>query len=329
MRAFHAVGLSWGLGVLVIAGCGDDATQQCETDACADSDTETGSDTTSDPDPTCGDGVVDPGEPCDDFNVSNTDACLNTCELASCGDGYVQDGVEDCDDGNTEAGDGCSDTCVHEVLCGDALVEGDEQCDDGNTADDDDCTAACSSAVCGVGFVWTDMEGCDDGNADDGDACPSSCEPASCGDGYVQDGVEACDDGNLDDTDECLSNCTISMLPMVGDACDVNFLFQCVPALDGNAGTPLLCEDDVLTETDEFAQACSGLCPVGSNPSVEACGGWGEYAICLCELDDPESCDGVQLGCEGEQLTLCHEGQAVIGWCPGCALVDGFYTCDW
>jgi cysteine-rich repeat protein len=321
--------LSFVVGLMVNTACGD-APQQCETDACeTTSDTETGTDTdTGGPDdPVCGDGVIDTGETCDDANDSNTDACLNTCQAAGCGDAYVQDGVEDCDDGNTAAGDGCSDTCAHEVLCGDGVMEGDEQCDDGNGADDDECTTACMNAACGDGIVWTGMEGCDDGNDVDSDDCPGSCQPASCGDGHVQDGVEECDDGNLEDGDECLSDCTLSLLPMVGDACDVNFLFQCVPALDGNAGTPLLCEDGVLTETSLFQGACNGLCPQGSNISVEACGGWGEYAICLCELNEP--CEGTQLGCQGELLTLCHEGEAVIGECPGCAMMDGYYTCDW
>ena len=44
----------------------------------------------------CGDGVVTQGEQCDDGNQLNTDACLNTCKLPSCGDGFVQI-TEDCD----------------------------------------------------------------------------------------------------------------------------------------------------------------------------------------------------------------------------------------
>lgn len=47
----------------------------------------------------CGNGVVDPGEPCDDGNLDNTDACLSQCQQASCGDGFVQRGVETCDHG--------------------------------------------------------------------------------------------------------------------------------------------------------------------------------------------------------------------------------------
>jgi cysteine-rich repeat protein len=329
MRALHTVGRIFAIVVMLNAGCGDPQ-QQCETDACGtDPDTDSGTDTDTGSDPICGNGILDPGETCDDVNYSNTDQCLNTCQLASCGDGYVHADVEDCDDGNFEDGDGCSATCVHEVICGDGLTEGDEQCDDGNAADDDDCTAACMNAVCGDGIVWMDMEGCDDGNADDADACPGSCQPASCGDGYLQAGVEQCDDGNVEDGDECLSDCTISSLPMIGDACDVNFLFQCVPAPDLGAGTPLLCEDGILTETDAFAMACFDLCPQGASISVEACGGWGEYAVCLCELDEPESCDGAQLGCNGDALTLCHEGTVVVGECPDCMLVDGYHTCNW
>jgi cysteine-rich repeat protein len=335
MRASYALGRVFVIfamvnTAMVSTACGD--AQQCETDACGgstDTDVETGTETDTGSGDVCGDGVIGPGESCDDVNTSNTDECLNTCQLASCGDGHVYAGVEDCDDGNDVDGDGCSGTCVHEVICGDALVEGDEQCDDGNTADDDECTAACMEAVCGDGIVWTGTEGCDDGNDVDTDACPGSCQPASCGDGYVQDGVEQCDDANPDDTDECLSDCTLSLLPMPGDACDVNFLFQCVPAPAGDAGTPLLCQEGVLTETSAFDEACFGLCPQGANLPVDACGGFGEYAICMCDLDEPQPCDAVQLGCDGDQLTLCHEGQAVVGECPECAMQDGYYACNW
>jgi hypothetical protein len=31
--------------------------------------------------------VLDAGEECKDGNYVNTDDCLNTCEIASCGDG--------------------------------------------------------------------------------------------------------------------------------------------------------------------------------------------------------------------------------------------------
>jgi cysteine-rich repeat protein len=110
----------------------------------------------------CGDHAPDPAEACDDGNPSDADACLTTCELASCGDGAVRTGFEACDDGNAVDTDGCRNNC--------------------------------SLPSCGDGVVQTGEE-CDDGNAFDGDACPSTCIAARCGDGFVQSGVESCDFG--------------------------------------------------------------------------------------------------------------------------------------
>ncbi len=70
-------------------------------------------DSGSSPDPTpprCGDGIVQAGEDCDDGNTIDTDACRNTCALASCGDGLLQ-ADEVCDDGNTIDTDDCMNSC--------------------------------------------------------------------------------------------------------------------------------------------------------------------------------------------------------------------------
>jgi cysteine-rich repeat protein len=48
----------------------------------------------------------------------NTDACLNACKAAKCGDGIVQMGVEECDDGNMVNNDGCSNMCTKGPSCG-------------------------------------------------------------------------------------------------------------------------------------------------------------------------------------------------------------------
>jgi cysteine-rich repeat protein len=39
--------------------------------------------------PRCGDGSVNGPEPCDDGNSSNTDGCTNACKLPVCGDGFT------------------------------------------------------------------------------------------------------------------------------------------------------------------------------------------------------------------------------------------------
>src|SRR5690606_12616165 len=74
---------------------------------------------------TCGDGVVEGGEPCDDGNNGDMgDGCSPGCRLepncssadgtctSSCGDGLILPGDnEACDDGNNEPGDGCDANC--------------------------------------------------------------------------------------------------------------------------------------------------------------------------------------------------------------------------
>ena len=83
---------------------------------------------------TCGNGILEGLEGCDDGNTLDGDGCTSTCEVelgfactgepsvcefvGYCGDGVLQAG-EECDDGNTLNGDGCSSTCLFE-----GLVEG-------------------------------------------------------------------------------------------------------------------------------------------------------------------------------------------------------------
>lgn len=94
--------------------------------------------------PTCGDGLVDTFEPCDDGNVSDEDACVAGCRVNLCGDGLQHSGVESCDDGNEDDTDGCLTGCVP-ASCGDGrLYAGVESCDDGNSIDGDGCPASCA-----------------------------------------------------------------------------------------------------------------------------------------------------------------------------------------
>ncbi len=61
--------------------------------------------------PACGDGVLDPGEQCDDGNASDGDGCDRTCMPDRCGDGVVDPG-EACDRGDDALGDGCDPGCA-------------------------------------------------------------------------------------------------------------------------------------------------------------------------------------------------------------------------
>ncbi len=91
----------------------------------------------------CGDGVVDPNEQCDDGNTDSSDTCTNACTINVCGDGYLEVDTEQCDEGvNNGAGctsayestcTACSTSCKYTSqsgeFCGDGVTNGDEYCD--------------------------------------------------------------------------------------------------------------------------------------------------------------------------------------------------------
>jgi cysteine-rich repeat protein len=180
----------------------------------------------------CGNGIVDPGETCDDGNRLSGDGCNPLCQIECsfecgscgipnpctvnvvCGDGVLGSG-EACDDGNTKSGDGCSANCTRvEVgwtcpirmgrcfpICGDGVVVGPETCDDANVVSGDGCSAFClvepTTAFCGDRLT-SGAEQCDLGPANgtfDYGGCTADCHLGPyCGDGVVNGGEE-CDLG--------------------------------------------------------------------------------------------------------------------------------------
>ena len=127
----------------------------------------------------CGNGVVDPGEQCDDGNTVAGDGCSPSCQREVCGN-HIRDPGEQCDDGNTVSGDGCSATCQREPRCGDGVLDPGEECDDGNTVSGDGCSATCQHEPrCGDG-VLDPGEECDDGNTVAGDGCSPTCRLEAC-----------------------------------------------------------------------------------------------------------------------------------------------------
>lgn len=111
--------------------------------------------------PLCGDGVLDPGEACDNGS-RNSDVdpnkCRTDCRRPYCGDGVIDHG-EQCDDGSDNRRNlpnTCREGCILPV-CGDGIVDDgshratnkafNEACDDGNSDDSDGCTAQCSQCL--------------------------------------------------------------------------------------------------------------------------------------------------------------------------------------
>ena len=59
----------------------------------------------------CGNGVLDPGEECDDGSANDdSGACLTTCVKATCGDAFIWKGIEECDGINLA---GCAGQLCH------------------------------------------------------------------------------------------------------------------------------------------------------------------------------------------------------------------------
>jgi cysteine-rich repeat protein len=177
----------------------------------------------------CGNGVPDPGEQCDDGNIIDGDRCSALCRAEECGNNVIdQSAGEDCDDNNTVGGDGCSAQCRRES-CGNGTTDVGEECDDGNLANQDGCTGTpieisdgmggtmrspepcMSREVCGNGIKDFQVgEVCDDGNTTPGDGCNSDCRSGEgCGNGFVDPGEE-CDDGDPDNNDRCRNDCKIA-----------------------------------------------------------------------------------------------------------------------
>ena len=120
--------------------------------------------------------------------------------VEGCGDGIVDPG-ESCDDANTDAADGCV-ACRWSALCGNGVIEGAETCDDGNRINGDGCRASCEVEQCGDGQLDAPAEACDASSG----ACVGCAPAAGCGDGQLV-APEACDDGNAADWDGCSAGC--------------------------------------------------------------------------------------------------------------------------
>ncbi|HEY0138328.1 MAG TPA: hypothetical protein VGB85_29790 [Nannocystis sp.] len=144
--------------------------------------------------PVCGDGVLDPGEACDDGPDNGPNRpCTPACGVNVCGDGYPLDPGEVCDDGNQDDADACRNDCTASPTCGNGKLDAGEQCDDSNQLDTDACIV-CKKAVCGDGFVQQNVESCDDGL--ESATCNADCSLVVCGDSKLNNSAgELCDLG--------------------------------------------------------------------------------------------------------------------------------------
>ena len=129
------------------------------------------------------------GAACSASTVTNGLCHLGVCISSGCGNGVVEPG-EQCDDGNRFSLDGCSADCTSDERCGNGLVDlalGEScDCGDGSATTPGTCSGAnsnapgascrpnCKLATCGDGIV-DPGEWCDDGNHVPGDGCRADC----------------------------------------------------------------------------------------------------------------------------------------------------------
>ena len=279
----------------------------------------------------CGNGVVEPGEVCDDGNWAGGDGCSNDCKsLEVCGNGIIDwEAGEECDPPDADAG--CSDQCLASD-CGNGDVEVGEVCDDGNWEGGDGCSSDClSDESCGNGIVDTSVgETCDPADPVTGGNCTLHCQVPGCGNGVLEPGLgEVCDDANLDGGDGCSADCKSNETCgndivdwAAGEECDppngVDCSAVCLEMYCGNGiiDPGELCDDGNW----EGGDGCSNDCK-----SDETCGNG------ITDWDAGESCDppnpatNCSQGCEVmycgngilEPGELCDDGNWVGG--DGCS----------
>ncbi|HEY2775008.1 MAG TPA: hypothetical protein VGK20_13255 [Candidatus Binatia bacterium] len=278
---------------------------------------------------------------------------------ASCGNGVVNN-TEECDDGNATNGDGCSDTCTIEsgwacvgtnpsvcnlIVCGDGKVQGTEQCDGGGCCNSD-CTFTSAATTCrGSAGVCDPAESCTGSTS----ACPDDAKSnavcrASVG---VCDTAESCDGTNnncpadaksnaicrpssgvcdlgAETCDGTSNNCPADQAAPAGTLCRAS-LGVCDPAETCN-GTSSQCPADARSTA--LCRPSAGVCDPAEtcDGSAAACPGDAKSsAVCRASLgvcDPAESCDGTNNACPADTKSsaVCRPNSGV------CDL--GAETCD-
>jgi len=195
---------------------------------------------------TCGDGIIDPTETCDDGNTDDGDCCSSTCQIddgGTCSDGELctndvcsggicQSSPTDCPDLGACTNEACNPATG-------ACMITPVDCDDGDLCTTDTCDAVTGCA--NVAVECPDTDACNVG----------SCNPAT---GGCDVTPVNCDDGNACTTDTCdaVTGCANTPIP----GCGVETLILLSTSPDRSAAVPLdgaTVSGDIFVFTDTDA----------------------------------------------------------------------------
>jgi hypothetical protein len=282
----------------------------------------------------CGDGVQDDGEECDDGNTDPGDGCSPVCGAEDCGDGILHTALgEECDDGNNDPGDGCAanclvEGCVDDLDCDDGLYcNGPESCDlnffecsagaapcEGSTPVCDEvgnvCVECLDDLSCDDSLYCNGDEACVGGACvsggspcvepapvcdDDRDVCVGCLSDVNCGDGLFCNGIETCGAGE---------SCQPGDPP-----CESGTPVCEEPDVCRPCQADAECDDGAYCNGAESCDLASGVCLAGS-PPCEGLSPVCDDALQVCRacMNDGECSDGQF--CNGAEI--CDTGGACL-----------------
>ncbi|HYQ03177.1 MAG TPA: hypothetical protein VER96_31100 [Polyangiaceae bacterium] len=211
----------------------------------------------------CGNGVVDPGETCDQVLDPN---CPAGCFI-ECGDGLAVAPIEQCDPGSA-TNPICTETCQLRPLnvCGDGFINGTEACDHSATNGDKFPAGTPPGVIC---------------SAD----CRAIINVDSpCGDGIVG-GVEECDDWTIGSQSSASPKCSNTCQKVSTQACvDCENAGDCFETVDNCLGLGLATPFNLTQQTQCFTVM---RCIEQSN----CLDGTGSLGSCYCgSITDTAAC---------------------------------------
>lgn len=258
----------------------------------------------------CGDGVLDPGEQCDDGS-NNSDsvpsACRTDCRSHYCGDGIIDsdevcdgealNGLDCTDQGMTLGTLACADDCatfdVSECShCGNDEAEGDSASDphyevcDGPDIRGHDCNSIAQTTgllACNASCGW-DLSGCvicGDGVLDFGEECDEGVNNADTPNADCRPSCQFpfCGDGVVDDLlgEQCDDGNTVD-----GDGCSQLCRFSAVALASGLNGPTLFAVGSAYVYWTNYTEGTVKRVPiVGGSVDLLASGLAGPWAIAV------------------------------------------------